>query len=95
MAEWLNGRANELAAKAGFYVDEEGKVWPKYPDCDISEEFKAFATLIIDECAAQAAIAGEIIFDTINERRMVDPRTFPHNLIIEHFYDWNDDEEKL
>lgn len=94
MAEWLNGKELELAAKAGFYVDEENKVWPKHPDCDISEEFKAFVELIIDECVAQATIAGEIIFDTVGEPRMVDPRTFPGNLIIEHFYDWND-EEKL
>lgn len=75
--------ALKLAAKAGFYVDDEGKVWPQHPSCDVSEEFDAFVWLIVDECINVSCEAGEIIS---NHDRMVDPRTFAGSLIYEHFF---------
>lgn len=75
--------ALKLAAKAGFYVEDDGEVWPQHPSCDVSDEFNSFVKLIVDECIKVSCEAGEIIS---THDRMVDPRTFTGNMIHEHFF---------
>jgi hypothetical protein len=87
----INNKALELIRQAGFYVDDDGTVWPAHPSCDVQEEMEKLIDLLINECVTVAHQAGEIIWD---HDRMVDPRTFTGNNIWIHFgMDCEEDED--
>ena len=39
-----------ILEQAGFYVGEDGKIWPKNPGYDITEEVNDLIQLIIQRC---------------------------------------------
>lgn len=46
----MNHRIRQLAAQAGFYVDDAGKVWGD-PAYDITNQSHKLVELIVRECA--------------------------------------------
>lgn len=66
----MNKRIQELAIKAGLYVDVDGKPWPRNMNGeDIEGAYEKFAKLIVQECSSVVENNGRFMrYDTLSKK---------------------------